>query len=55
MLYRARLTVVEREVANLLVDLTRTELVTPDMEQLFVHRPWAELRHFPEISAVLSV
>lgn len=48
-------TVIEREVANFLINLTRTELVAPDMEQLLVHGPWAELGHFAEISAVLSV
>lgn len=46
-------TIVEREVADLLVDLARAEVVAPDMEQFFVHRPRAELRHLPKISIAM--
>lgn len=41
--------IVVEEVTCLLVDFPRTELITPQMQQLLVHRPWAELADLAEV------
>lgn len=38
------------EVARLLVDLPRTEVVAPDVEQFLIHGPRAKLRNLPQAS-----
>lgn len=43
------------EVPCLLVNLTRAVLVAPDVQKLFIHAPWTELRNLAHVLRKTSV
>lgn len=42
--------VIVEEMSSLFVDLSRTILITPEMEETFVHRPRAKARHLSQVT-----